>query len=104
MRMMTLAKWSGPCMAIGSLFLWMQTPGWLHAGGFLLQAAEGVSSVEYNDDVKPIVKIQAARIYLDHEKYGFFRLGLAPLAVVQSAQIQIESAAGLTNALANLNA
>ena len=55
------------------------------------------------DDVQPIVKIQAARIFVDHEKCGFFRLGLVPLAVVQGVRVQLESAGRLTNALASLN-
>lgn len=70
--------------------------------GPLGPSVEHVRLTEY-DDVQPIVKIQAARIFVDHEKYGFFRLGLVPLAVVQSVRIQAESAGWLTNALASLN-
>jgi len=100
--MRTLAKNSGVCMAICFIVLWMQSPGRVHAGGLFGQAAEHLTLTEY-DDVQPIVKIQAARIFVDHEKYGFFRLGLVPLAVVQGVHVQLESAGRLTNALACLN-
>ena len=100
--MRILAKWSGECMTICLIVLWMQAPGQIHAGGLFGSAAEHVTLTEY-DDVQPVCKIQAARIFVDHEKWGFFRLGLVPLAVVQSAHVQIASADRLTNALASLN-
>ncbi len=100
--MRTLVKWSSECMAICFIILWMQSSGRVRAGELFGPSVEHVRLTEY-DDVQPIVKIQAARIFVDHEKYGFFRLGLVPLAVVQSVRIQLESAGRLTNALASLN-
>jgi hypothetical protein len=84
------------------IVLWLQAPCRIHAGELFGSAADHLRLTEY-DDVHPIVKIQAARIFEDHERFGFFRLGLAPFAVIQSVQIQIESADRLTNALASLN-
>ena len=49
------------------------------------------------------MKIRVARIFADHEKYGYFRFGLMSLAVVQGVHIEIESACLLTNALVKLN-
>ena len=66
-------------------------------------SAENLTLADYGD-VAPIDRVHAARAFMDHEKFGFFRLGLAPLAVVQGVQVQLVSAAQLTNVLANLNA
>jgi hypothetical protein len=44
-------------------------------------------------------RIHITRAYIDHEKFGFFRLGLAPVPVVEGVQIQIRSAGSLTNVL-----
>ena len=90
-------------MAICLIVLWMQSPAPIHAGELAGTTAEHLRLTEY-DDAQPIIKIQAARIFEDHERFGFFRLGLAPLAVLQSVQIQTASANRLTNALASLNA
>ena len=100
--MRILAKWSAECMAICLVILWLQAPGGIQAGDSFGSAAENLSLTEY-DDVQPILKIHAARMFVGHEKYGFFRFGLAPLAVIQGARIQLDSACRLTNALVNLN-
>jgi hypothetical protein len=78
------------------------TPHLARAGGLFTPSAENMTLTEY-DDVTPIVEVHAARVFIDHEKYGFFRLGLAPLAVIQGVRVQVASASRLTNALANLS-
>jgi len=100
--MRTLVKYLGVGMAICFLVLWLPSPGRILAGELFAPSADHLTLTEY-DDVRPIVKIQAARVFLDHERIGFFRLGLVPLAVVQGAQVQLESADRLTNALASMN-
>lgn len=101
--MRTLTIQSVECTAICIVVLWMLTPCGLRAGDLFSSAADHLRVTEY-DGVQPIVKIQAARVYEDHELFGFFRLSLAPLAVAQSVRIQLESANRLTNVLASLNA
>jgi hypothetical protein len=99
----TWAKRTGKCLAIFCLLLWLHAPPLVLAGELSGFGAEQVTLTQY-DDAQLLVKIHATRVFLDHEKYGFFRFGLAPLAVVQGTQVQIESASRLTNALAGLNA
>ncbi|HEV2329267.1 MAG TPA: hypothetical protein VGY56_10810 [Verrucomicrobiae bacterium] len=47
-------------------------------------------------------RIHITRAYIDHKKFGFFRLGLAPVPVVDGVQIQVRSAESLTNVLQSL--
>ncbi|HXC36502.1 MAG TPA: hypothetical protein VNV43_11555 [Candidatus Acidoferrales bacterium] len=47
-------------------------------------------------------RIHITRAYIDHQRFGFFRLGLAPVPVVDGVQIQIRSAESLTNVLQSL--
>lgn len=47
-------------------------------------------------------RIHITRAYIDHQKFGFFRLGLAPVPVVEGVTIQIRSAESLTNVLKTL--
>jgi hypothetical protein len=48
-------------------------------------------------------RIHITRAYVDHEKFGFFSLGLAPVPVVEGISIQIRSAGSLTNILQAVN-
>lgn len=89
-------------VAICLFILLAQAPGRLVAGGIFGTSAENLSLTAF-DDNQPIVKVRAARIFVDHEKFGFFRVGLAPLAVIQGVRVEIESAGRLTNALDALN-
>ena len=102
-EMQTWSHSAGRCVAICLFLLSPQAAPQFRAGEILGSSAENVTLTEY-DDVRPIVRVHAARVFMDHEKLGFFRLGLVPLAVVQGVQVQIESARRLTNALANLSA
>ena len=92
----------GKCVAIGLTVLGTQWPAYVPARDIFVDSAENVTLTEYGD-VEPIFKVHAARFFLDHEKLGFFRLGLAPIEVAQGVQLQIESAGRLSNALAKLS-
>ena len=48
-------------------------------------------------------RIHITRTYVDHEKWGFFKIALAPVQVVEGVNIQILSAGSLTNALDIIN-
>jgi len=97
-----LAKSFGQFATVCLLVLLAQAQSQAHAGGPFGASADDVTLTEY-DDVQPIAKIHIGRVFIDHEKYGFFRFGLAPLAVGQGVQLRIQSARCLTNALASLN-
>lgn len=90
------------CVLIGFTILCAQASNRVPAGEAIVPSGQDLAFTEY-DGLRPVVKVHAARVFVDHEKVGFFRFGLAPLAVVQDVQIQIESAGQLTNVLADLN-
>lgn len=51
-------------------------------------------------------RIHVTRAFIDHARFGFFKLGLAPVPVAEGVSIQIRSAGSLTNvfeALASWN-
>lgn len=52
--------------------------------------------------VQHLGRIHITRAYMDHERFGFFRLGLVLVPVVEGVQIQIRSAESLTNVLDSL--
>jgi hypothetical protein len=64
--------------------------------------ANDVTMVEY-DGISPVAQVHAARMFIDYERHGFFRIGLLPIPVVENVQIQIQSADCLTNALFGLH-
>ncbi len=99
--MQTLFKNFGAGVTIGLLGLWTQVPNHLHAEG-LFGPTENATLTEYDGD-QVIARVHADRVFMDHEKWGFFRVGLLPLAVVQGVQVQILSDSFLTNALSDLN-
>jgi len=76
-------------------------PNCAHAG-LAGTTTEDATLTQYDGD-QIAVKIHADRVFPDHEKWGFFRVSVLPLAVVQGARVQISSAAHLTNALRALN-
>ncbi|MDE3067202.1 MAG: hypothetical protein KGJ60_06570 [Verrucomicrobiota bacterium] len=66
-------------------------------------AATGLTFSEYNSkDLSQIAQVHAARVFVDYEHWGFFRIGLLPVLVAENVQIKIQSAEGLTNTLADL--
>jgi hypothetical protein len=61
-----------------------------------------VTFCDYNG-LAPVTKVHAARMFVDYERRGFFRIGLLPMLVAENVQIQIQSADYLTNALLALH-
>ena len=62
-----------------------------------------VTVSEYSSkDLSLIAQVQAARVFVDYEHWGFFRIGLLPMLVAENVQVKIQSAEYLTNALADL--
>jgi hypothetical protein len=47
-------------------------------------------------------RIHITRAYIDHEKFGFFKIALAPVPVVEGVRMEIRSAGSLTNILQSL--
>jgi hypothetical protein len=47
-------------------------------------------------------RIHITRAYIDHEKFGFFKIALAPVPVMEGVRIQIRSAGSFTNILQSL--
>lgn len=83
--------------------LWVQAPDHAQAEGIIGAPPNDTTLTEY-DGLQLISRVHAARAFVDHEKWGFFRLGIFPIAVVEGVQVQILSAGCLTNALSDLNA
>jgi len=52
--------------------------------------------------LSPVVEVHAANIFSDYEHWGFFRIGILPMAVADHVQVKIQSAQYLTNALAEV--
>ncbi len=67
-----------------------------------LPTVSDVTSCEYNG-LELVDQVHAARIFVDYERRGFFRIGLLPIPVAENVQIQIQSADCLTNALLALH-
>jgi len=87
--------------AIWLFVLWTQAVNCAPAG-ISVSSADDATLVEYEGE-QVVAKVSSTRIFVDHEKVGFFRMGLVPVVVIQDAQIQIQSIASLTNVLAGLN-
>lgn len=85
----------GAILAICFGLLWIH-PNLTEAGEVTVSAANGGSTAVY-DDTTLLVQIDSTREFIDHEKHGFFRLGLMPILVVEGIKIQILSANCLTN-------
>jgi hypothetical protein len=75
------------------------------AAGLAGAEATDVTVSEYNPkDFSLAVQLHAATIFIDYERWGFFRIGLLPLLVARDVQIKVQSASYLANALADLRA
>jgi hypothetical protein len=61
------------------------------------------STLEKYTGLQLVSRIHITRTYVDHEKWGFFKLGLAPIGVMDGVTIQVLSAASLTNTLQTLD-
>jgi hypothetical protein len=100
--MRTLVKECAVCLTMACTALWLQEPGRLHAEGIFGVPPNDTTLTEY-DGLQLISRVHADRFFVDHQRWGFFRLGLFPIAVVEGVEIQVRSASCLTNALADLN-
>lgn len=54
-------------------------------------SARDVSICRYSKDLSLNLEIQARRLRLDHERRGFFRIGVLPIFVAEDVRIQIAS-------------
>ena len=61
------------------------------------------ATVEKFEGLQLVSRIHITRAYVDHEKWGFFKIGLIPVQVVEGVNVQIHSAGALTNALDVIN-
>jgi hypothetical protein len=100
--MQTLVKKYGACFATCCFLLCTQVTNSLQAGGVFGSSLNDVTVTEY-DGIHFRASVHVTHVFVDHEKWGFFRVGLLPIAAVEGIQIQIPSASCLTNALSALN-
>jgi hypothetical protein len=68
----------------------------------LLPSLDGATLEKYQG-LQLDSRIHITRTYMDHEKWGFFKIGLIPVQVVDGVDLQIHSADSLTNALTFIN-
>lgn len=61
------------------------------------------ATLEKYQGLQLVTRLHITRTFIDHEKWGFFKIALAPVQVVQGVDIQIFSAGSLTNALDIIN-
>jgi hypothetical protein len=101
-KLKALATRFGARLVIGCILLWTQASNYAHAGGVIGTSMNDASLSEY-DGVHLIARVHTTRAFVDHEKWGFFRLGLLPVPVIEGVQVQILSAGCLTNVLSDLN-
>jgi hypothetical protein len=57
------------------------------------------ATLEKYQGLQLVSRVHITRSYVDHEKWGFFKIGLAPVQVMDGVNVQIHSADSLTNAL-----
>lgn len=62
------------------------------------------ATVEKYKGLQLLSRIHVTRTFIDHQKWGFFKIRLDPIAVVDGVDVQILSADALTNALSGINA
>jgi hypothetical protein len=74
----------------------------VNALGLAGMGANDLTLSEY-DGLSPIAQVHVARMFVDYERRGFFRIGLLPIPVAENVQIQIQSADCLTNAMLALH-
>jgi len=63
-------------------------------------SAKGISIAEYSPNQATLIAVvRADRLFVDHERLGFFKIGLLPMLVGENVQIHIASANCLSNGL-----
>ena len=70
----------------------------VHAQMQLLPSLDGATLEKYQG-LQLDSRIHINRTYIDHEKWGFFKIALAPIEVVDGVNVQIHSADSLANVL-----
>lgn len=61
------------------------------------------ATFEKYDGLQLIGRVHISRTFIDHQKWGFFKVALAPIGVVDGVNVQIRSAESLTNTLDIIN-
>ena len=61
------------------------------------------ATLEKYQGLQLVSRVHINRSFVDHEKWGFFKIALAPVQVMEGMNIQILSAGTLTNALDVIN-
>jgi len=90
-------------LIIADALFWTGHGAW--AAGFLVMPVEGLDAAEYaRDNLTPVFQIHADRLFVDHERRGFFWIGLFPYLVAEKVQITIHSSASLSHLLSLSNA
>jgi hypothetical protein len=91
------------------VFLFLLYCGFWATFQFTIRAQTGFepslddATFEKYNGLSLVCRIHIARTYVDHEKWGFFKLGLAPIGVMDGVRVQILSVGSMTNALETLN-
>jgi hypothetical protein len=61
------------------------------------------ATLEKYQGLQLVSRVHVTRAFVDHEKWGFFKIRLAPIGVADGVNVQIFSAKCLTNALDTIN-
>ncbi|HTR41051.1 MAG TPA: hypothetical protein VMH87_05500 [Pseudomonadales bacterium] len=61
------------------------------------------ATLEKYDGLQLVTRVHITRTFVDHEKWGFFKIALEPVQVVEGVNIQVSCAGSLTNALDVIN-
>lgn len=83
------------------LGLWW--PGHIVQAQMQLSPSLDDATLEKYQGLQLVSRIHITRTYVDHGKWGFFKIALIPIQVVEGVSVQINSADSLTNALALVN-
>jgi hypothetical protein len=84
------------------LGLWLAGQGTSQAQIGLVPSLDD-ATVEKYKGLQLVSRIHITRTFVDHEKWGFFKIGLAPIGVVEGIDVQVLSADSITNALYAIN-
>jgi hypothetical protein len=74
----------------------------VHAQAGFVPSLDDATFEKY-DGLQLESRIHITRTFVDHERWGFLKVGLAPIGVMEGVRVQILSAGSMTNALETLN-
>jgi hypothetical protein len=83
------------------LGLWL--PGYIARAQMEFAPSLDDATLEKYQGLQLVSRVHITRSFVDHEKWGFFKIALAPVQVMEGMNIQILSAGTLTNALDVIN-